>query len=163
MVRPPFGPCLRNVGSRNNYLRPSVHCHGAWFVTDPALCDKARVGLFHNVSAWCDGLTFYAGFPYFLPSPAHFPTVVLPPISPFCLLLGRHSDFVSCSRIPFEGLSSCFRRWSSSLHPSRRTSYSGCGLAPHSSSTLIVFGSLSRFEATGSPRMSFLLGVPPAA
>jgi hypothetical protein len=35
----PFGPSGGDVGPSHSHVRPGVHSHEAWFVTDPDLCD----------------------------------------------------------------------------------------------------------------------------
>jgi hypothetical protein len=50
LVQLSFGPSGGDVWPRHIYVRSSVHGHKAQFVTDSALCDQARVGLFFNDS-----------------------------------------------------------------------------------------------------------------
>jgi hypothetical protein len=45
-----FWPFGSDVGPGHSHVRPGVHSHEAWFVTDTALCDQARVGPLRNYS-----------------------------------------------------------------------------------------------------------------
>lgn len=111
--------------------RSGVDGHEAWLVTDPALCDYARVGPFHDDSAWLGALTC-------TPESAHVPMIG----HPFCQLLSclsvsiqTLSPVLVCLSKVFHVASSACRRF---LPHSLRDSYSRSGLAPHSFSTLFV-------------------------
>jgi hypothetical protein len=48
LVQLSFEPSGGDVWPRHSYVRPGVHGHKARSVTDPAMCDQVRVGLFCN-------------------------------------------------------------------------------------------------------------------
>jgi hypothetical protein len=50
LVRLSFGPSSGDVGSGDSHVRSSVNGHEACFVTNPVLCEQARVCPFHNDS-----------------------------------------------------------------------------------------------------------------
>jgi hypothetical protein len=52
LVRLSFEPYDGDVGPGDRHVRPGVYGHEAWFVTDLALCNQARVGHFRDDSVW---------------------------------------------------------------------------------------------------------------
>jgi hypothetical protein len=102
------------------------------------------------------GLNVYAGVPPFPPAPAGFPTVVHPSCLPL-LFLDCHSVLFTSSCVSLGGFCLVSRSSHCFHPPSRRGSYPGSGLAPHSSSMLITFGLFAQFGAISSPRMSYHL------
>jgi hypothetical protein len=147
-----FGPSISNVGPGYSYVYPRVPRHKAWFVTGQALCNQARVVLFHNdiQHVMVEGLNIYTGV---RPFPNGWPSL----LSASRLLFDRHLDYLDgpcvslgCPLSRFQ----CWSSFSSSLSRRADTLEVPCpSTAPH----VDCFVSLCQVRPMNFPRMSWQL------